>query len=310
MEQIIIYGAGSKGKAYLKFMQECGLEDLVAFFCDARANEIDYVDSIPVIDYEKAKATNYRFLLGVRKEYKKEIVDRLNKDGKCFYYGLDELIVNNLKMMSRTEFERKMCAIAHIESMDDYFTNADSEGKMRFFWSEGKCRDLFDRLDISNVVELACGRGRHVPQYIDRADHVTLVDVLEKNIDICRERFAGQNKIFYVVNNGKDLSVLHDSEYTALFTYDSMVHFELLDVASYLSETYRILVPGGRALFHHSNNDSDYKASYDDALEARSFMNKDIFAYLAYRAGFEIEEQYVFDWVVPNLDCLTLVVKR
>lgn len=39
-------------------------------------------------------------------------------------------------------------------------------------------------------------------------------------------------------------------------------------------------------------------------------MNKEIFAYLAYRAGFEIEEQYVFDWVVPKLDCLTLVVKR
>ena len=104
--------------------------------------------------------------------------------------------------------------------------------------------------------------------------------------------------------------MLPDDHYTSLFTYDSMVHFELLDISNYLKETYRILRPGGKALFHHSNNDSDYKASYDDAVESRSFMSKNIFAYLAYRAGFEIEEQRIVDWVKPEIDCLTLVVKR
>ena len=38
-------------------------------------------------------------------------------------------------------------------------------------------------------------------------------------------------------------------------------------------------------------------------------MNKDLFAYLAYRAGFEIIEQHVIDWVVTNLDCVSLVKK-
>lgn len=123
-------------------------------------------------------------------------------------------------------------------------------------------------------------------------------------------RFSGADKISYVVNNGYDLSALPDDHYTSLFTYDSMVHFELLDISNYLKETYRILRPGGKALFHHSNNDSDYKASYDDAVESRSFMSKSIFAYLAYRAGFEIEEQRIVDWVKPEIDCLTLVVKR
>lgn len=39
-------------------------------------------------------------------------------------------------------------------------------------------------------------------------------------------------------------------------------------------------------------------------------MNAKIFAYLAYRVGFEIEEQKTVDWVWPDWDCLTLVVKR
>lgn len=48
---------------------------------------------------------------------------------------------------------------------------------------------MFQQLDLTNVVELACGRGRHVPMYIDKAGGVTLVDILQKNIEICQERF-------------------------------------------------------------------------------------------------------------------------
>lgn len=89
-----------------------------------------------------------------------------------------------------------------------------------------------------------------------------------------------------------------------------MVHFELLDISCYLKETYRVLKHGGKALFHHSNNYSDYKASYDDAVHARSFMSDRIFAYLSYRAGFTVVEQNLVDWGgVSKLDCLTLLKK-
>ena len=38
-------------------------------------------------------------------------------------------------------------------------------------------------------------------------------------------------------------------------------------------------------------------------------MSKEAFAYLAYRAGFEILEQQVINWGIPSLDCITLVEK-
>ena len=251
------------------------------------------------------------FIVAARKEKAEEVVSRLKNDKKEFYAGLDKLLVDELHLMPRIDYEREICAISHIDTMDQYFEIAESEGALDFFWSAGGiCRGLFDKLDLQNTVELACGRGRHVPRYINSAGHITLVDILEKNIDLCRMRFSDTDKISYVVNNGCDLSALPSEYYTSLFTYDSMVHFELLDISNYLKETYRILRPGGKALFHHSNNDSDYKASYDNAAESRSFMSKNIFAYLAYRAGFEIEDQRIVDWVEPEIDCLTLVVKR
>ena len=34
----------------------------------------------------------------------------------------------------------------------------------------------------------------------------------------------------------------------------------------------------------------------DGGIGSRSYMSKDLFAYLAYRVGFEIVEQHVIDW--------------
>ncbi len=310
-ENIIIYGAGKKGRAYLQFLEKHDMDNRVRCFCDRKANIIGMIDTLPVITYNEASEMGLPFVVAVRKEFEEEIISQLIDDSKRYYRSLDGLIVDELHLMSRSDYEREFCAVSHIDSMDQYFEIAEEDGSLEFFWGrESICRDLFEKLDLENVVELACGRGRHVPHYIENAGHATLIDILPKNIDFCRKRFSGMNKISYLVNNGFDFSGLPDNSFTALFTYDSMVHFELPDIASYLKETHRILRSGGKALFHHSNDDSDYKASFDTGTESRSFMNAKLFAHLAYRAGFEIEDQRIVDWVWPDLDCLTLVTKR
>lgn len=48
---------------------------------------------------------------------------------------------------------------------------------------------------------------------------------------------------------GNDLKELERENYTALFTYDAMVHFEFLDVNDYLRETYRVLKKVGWLYF-------------------------------------------------------------
>lgn len=94
-----------------------------------------------------------------------------------------------------------------------------------------------------------------------------------------------------------------------MFCYDAMVHFEMMDIYEYLKDIYRVLVPGGMVLIHHSNYTADYKASFANTPHGRSFMSKDIFAYLAYRGGFEIISQQVINWGVKDLDCISLIHK-
>lgn len=82
----------------------------------------------------------------------------------------------------------------------------------------------------------------------------------------------------------------------------------MLDIFQYLKETKRILVKGGKALFHHSNNTENYRITYSTGKHGRNYMSRQLFAYLAHRAGLTIIEQYVIDWGgVENLDCITLV---
>ncbi len=230
--------------------------------------------------------------------------------GKPYFQGVKEYCIKKAGV-STEDYERCWTAFFHEGSMDSYYCIAETDEFMDRFWGDkSPFVKMFSKLDQTSIIELACGRGRHVQKYIDSAQSITLVDVLEKNIEICKERFKGNTKIHFYKNNGRDLAQLPDCSFTSLFTYDAMVHFHYLDVNNYLKETYRVLKPGSYALFHHSNNDKDYKAGFMTGSIGRAFMSKNLFAHMAYEAGFEIVEQHVLDWEkYKKIDCATLLRK-
>nr|WP_241159391.1 MULTISPECIES: class I SAM-dependent methyltransferase [unclassified Desulfovibrio] len=165
------------------------------------------------------------------------------------------------------------------------------------------------------MVELACGHGRHVPKYMEDAGHITLVDVNQENIDFCQRRFNGNSKISFSLTSGNTFQGLPDAAYSAIFSYDSMMHFNLIDVATYINDAWRILKPGGKILFHHSNYyDAPVGNFYFQNPYGRNFCSDRIFAHLATTGGFEVLSQDLIDWGADNpmqgLDCLSLCQKR
>jgi SAM-dependent methyltransferase len=130
----------------------------------------------------------------------------------------------------------------------------DAEKWTIIFWSEDHpFYPLFKRLDLTAVLELACGHGRHSEIVAKRCGQLTLMDVHEENIEYCRTRLARfQNTVFFT-NSGHDFQPITDDALTAIFCYDAMVHFSPDLVEAYLRDTARVLTPGGMALYHHSN---------------------------------------------------------
>ena len=161
--------------------------------------------------------------------------------------------------------------------------------------------------DFSNVVDLATGHGRNAVKLLDLADELTLVDILDENIDYCRKRFGTRPNLHYVVNDGASLAGIPDASVSLLYCFDAMVHFDSDVVRSYIEEFRRILRPGGRAFCHHSNYTGSPTGDFRTTFGARNFMSKELFEHWVHKAGLRVVCARVIQWDRPDLDCLTLL---
>lgn len=160
--------------------------------------------------------------------------------------------------------------------------------------------------EFANVVDLAAGHGRNTSFLLRLAEHVTVMDIQPGNIAICKGRFKGHTNISFIVNNGFDFGTIEDGGTSLIYCFDAMVHFDSDVIRSYLRDSRRILKPGGRAFFHHSN----YIGGHDwrTNLSSRNFMSKELFAHYALKEKLRIIRQTPINWGSDvHLDCLTLV---
>jgi ubiquinone/menaquinone biosynthesis C-methylase UbiE len=220
-------------------------------------------------------------------------------------------------LLAMVDVEDKTLEVARDWKESTYYDKAEKEDWLKPFWSpRGPFRPLFEKINARTIVELACGHGRHTaqilefPDYRDKIEHLYVMDVNEENIKFCEERFSKFAQVHPMVNNGYDFQPLKSESVSGVFCYDAMVHFEYDAVISYLKDAFRILVPGGRALFHHSNYDKSPGAKYTENPGWRNFMSKELFAHIAIRAGFKTLEQSLIDWDGGRkLDCISLIEK-
>jgi ubiquinone/menaquinone biosynthesis C-methylase UbiE len=108
-------------------------------------------------------------------------------------------------------------------------------------------------LPAQTILEIAPGFGRWTQFLKALCDHLIAVDLSEKCIQACQERFADASHISYHVNDGKSLAMVPDDSVDFVFSFDSLVHAEDDVILAYISQLGRILKKDGVAFIHHSN---------------------------------------------------------
>jgi SAM-dependent methyltransferase len=108
-------------------------------------------------------------------------------------------------------------------------------------------------LPARTVLEIAPGFGRWSQYLKELSDHLILVDLVDKCIEKCRERFTASTHISYHVNDGHSLDMLPDLSVDFAFSFDSLVHAEADVIEAYLVALSRKLSPHGIGFVHHSN---------------------------------------------------------
>lgn len=179
------------------------------------------------------------------------------------------------------------------------------------FWRPGaQFRGWFDRLATHNVLEIACGQGRHAERAAPLCDGLLLTDTSPEALRLAAARLSDRPHVRTILSvDGRTVPVAEDGQFSAVYSYDAMVHFESDCVAGYLSETARLLKPGGMALLHHSNYDAQPAGALSEAPGWRNYMTIGLLEHLASRRGLEVVEQTTFDWVAPASDALSLLRK-
>lgn len=158
-------------------------------------------------------------------------------------------------------------------------------------WKQALIEDVLARWIPAGatVLEIGPGAGRWSRALAERASRLMLVDVSERPLELCRERFSGDTRIQYILSSGSDLPGVEDGSIDAVWSFDVFVHVAPRDQATYLKEIARVLTPGGVAVVHHSEGRN--RGQLPSRQGWRSPMSRDLFAALAVERGLQIERQ-------------------
>jgi hypothetical protein len=108
-------------------------------------------------------------------------------------------------------------------------------------------------LPADTILEIAPGFGRWTQFLKAQCKRLIAVDLSEKCIAACRERFKSDTHIECHVNNGRSLPCVPDDSIDFVFSFDSLVHVDLAVLREYLGELARKLRKDGVGFIHHSN---------------------------------------------------------
>src|SRR5437773_12411910 len=104
-----------------------------------------------------------------------------------------------------------------------------------------------DCLPTETILEIAPGFGRWTYYLKDYCKELWIVDRVEKCIEACRRRFAGDSDVRCQVNDGRSLSMIPYASAAFLFSLDSFVHSDRQVGRSCLPDLGRKVNSGGKA---------------------------------------------------------------
>jgi ubiquinone/menaquinone biosynthesis C-methylase UbiE len=163
-------------------------------------------------------------------------------------------------------------------------------------WKEALVRHLItpNVTGDTRVLEIAPGHGRWTEFLVAAAAHVTAVDLSEKCLDFCRERFADRANIDYYLTSGTALPPGIDGTVDFVWSYDAFVHMAPEVIRAYLGEIQRVLKPGGSAILHHAHVENIETHEQDKNEGWRSAMDAPRMRRMAEEAGLKVTEQFVY----------------
>ena len=203
-------------------------------------------------------------------------------------------------------YNKKYCSVDGL--WDDYFEAA--EANIDNEWNDTIWPIIRD-FDFDTVLELAPGAGRNTEKLTGHARVIYAVDLNEYALQKCRQRFrdySGPCELHFLRNSGDRLEMIAGESITAVYSWDSAVHFEKGVIRRYVKEFARVLKTNGQGFVHHSNLGPSASADITRNPGRRSAMSKELFRSFCRESGLEVIDQIDIPWA-ETIDCASVFRK-
>lgn len=125
-----------------------------------------------------------------------------------------------------------------------------------FRTGEGEIRDLLNLIAALNIdvrrgraLDFGCGLGRLSQSLAPHFESVDGVDIAPSMIEQARELNRFPERCFYHVNSAGDLSLFPAESFDLIYSNIVLQHMEPQFAKGYIREFFRLLAPGGLAVF-------------------------------------------------------------
>ncbi|HIK17034.1 MAG TPA: class I SAM-dependent methyltransferase [Leptolyngbyaceae cyanobacterium M33_DOE_097] len=164
--------------------------------------------------------------------------------------------------------------------------NGGEEWTQSTEWKESLIRNILLRYMKTDgrILEIGPGAGRWTETLQKIASYLIAVDISDRCVEICRNKFAGCSNVDFFVNNGSELPFIADNSIDCVWSFDVFVHINVAEVTQYIKEFQRIVRTGGCVAIHHAQKG-------DVAGGWRSNMTSELFVDIAESNGFKVVAQ-------------------
>ena len=170
---------------------------------------------------------------------------------------------------------------------EDYYTNdlhdrhwfRNNPSKFRLRWESVLARLQLRPDDV--VLELGCASGEHTLQLAPRVRRAIGLDFSPDAIRLARnEAIRQSSKAEFVQGDVADLSAFANGSVTKVLAMDLVEHVPDAVLRSMLSETWRVLAPGGRLVIYTPS-----ASHYVERLKAANIILRQLPGHIAVREG-------------------------
>jgi hypothetical protein len=154
-------------------------------------------------------------------------------------------------------------------------------------WKESIVRNVLRRWipENGNILEIGPGAGRWTEILLPMSSRFWGIDISERCIAICRERFSSYSKAEFYVTHGDDLARVPNDSVDALWSYDVFVHVNQCEFDLYACDFIRAMRSGAIGVIQHGKSggkQGGWRSDLSAESVARSLTDK----------GFEIVQQF------------------